>query len=463
MKMHEKSKSTYDTNEDPNEVNQEGDALSLRTKVGYGTGDVFNDMASVISPGYTLLYLKSVIGLNDSNSGLVVSIGLICTGLSSGLIGFLVALDTNCFLYHHYGKRKTWHLIGTIFVVVSFPFLCLAPIGFGLNSGAFPSFKENVFHSKDNKIYNANTSSPECVIGERQYEITLYYTIITIFQSFGRAAIQTSHLSMIPYLTTCDRNQVTLNSIRNSAMAASYIFMHSISSKFFDSGNKAGEQTKDELQRAFQNIMYIIVTVGVVSSCLFHLLVKEKSTPLNTKQDKQNLVRQLSTCRSSRMSIPFIPTALPPHDKQPDTIHEMKICEWFLEPQFYLIALHYMTTKLFFQISIIYAPLFVSKTLKLPNTYMATVLLAMYVAGLLFSGATNYLSNIVGLKKSFVPFCIFGLGGCLWIFFGCNNWAYYTYEVYGIAIIIGGASSAMLILSSTLIAAFIGYNIGKRK
>ena len=443
MKMHEKSKSTYDTNEDPNEVNQEGDALSLRTKVGYGTGDVFNDMASVISPGYTLLYLKSVIGLNDSNSGLVVSIGLICTGLSSGLIGFLVALDTNCFLYHHYGKRKTWHLIGTIFVVVSFPFLCLAPIGFGLNSGAFPSFKENVFHSKDNKIYNANTSSPECVIGERQYEITLYYTIITIFQSFGRAAIQTSHLSMIPYLTTCDRNQVTLNSIRNSAMAASYIFMHSISSKFFDTGLKDGAQTKDELQWAFQNMMYIIVSVGVVSSCLFHLLVKEKAITLNTKQDEQ--------------------TALHPHNKQLDTIHEMKICEWLLEPQFYLIAVHYMTTKLFFQASLIYTPFFVSKTLNLPNKYMATVLLVMYVAGLLFSGATKYLSDTVGLKKSFVAFCIFGLGGCLWIFLGFNNRAYYTYELFGIAIIIGGASSALLILSTTMIAAFIGFNIGKRQ
>ena len=165
----------------------------------------------------------------------------------------------------------------------------------------------------------------------------------------------------------------------------------------------------------------------------------------------------------SSMSLPFTQTALPPHVKEPDTIHEMKIYEWFLEPQFYLIALQYMTIRLFFQVSAIYAPFFVNKTLKLQGKYMGIVLLAMYVAGLLFSGVTKYVSHKIGLKKSFIACCIFGLGGCLWIFLGFNNRAYYTQEVFGISIIIGGASSAMIILSSTMIAAFIGFNIGKRQ
>ena len=461
-----RSESTYGTNEKPKEDNQDGNELSLRTKVGYGAGHVFNDMASVISPGYTPLFLKHVINLNNSNSGLVLSIGLFCNGLSSALIGFLVSLDNNCSIYHHYGKQKIWHLIGTICVVVSFPFLCLAPIGLGLNNCSFPSFEATVFHSKDRNLSNANIYR-ECDLEERQYEITLYYTIVTIFQNFGWAAVQTSHLSMIPYLTTCDREQVTLSSIRNSAMAASYIFVHSIASKFFDTGYrmKDVEQKKEELQQAFQTMMYIIISVGVVSSCLFHLFVKEKAIPLNTKQDKQNLVRQLSLCRTSMssMSLPFTQTALPPHVKEPDTIHEMKIYEWFLEPQFYLIALQYMTIRLFFQVSAIYAPFFVNKTLKLQGKYMGIVLLAMYVAGLLFSGVTKYVSHKIGLKKSFIACCIFGLGGCLWIFLGFNNRAYYTQEVFGISIIIGGASSAMIILSSTMIAAFIGFNIGKRQ
>ena len=38
---------------------------------------------------------------------------------------------------------------------------------------------------------------------------------------------------------------------------------------------------------------------------------------------------------------------------------------------------------------------------------------------------------------------------------------YYTYEVFGRAIIIGRESSAMRILSTTLIASFIGFNIDK--
>ena len=65
------------------------------------------------------------------------------------------------------------------------------------------------------------------------------------------------------------------------------------------------------------------------------------------------------------------------------------------------------------------------------------------------------------MKKSFVAFRIFGLGGCLWFLFDCNNMEYYTYEVFGRAIIIGRESSTMRILSTTLIASFIGFNIDK--
>ena len=139
----------------------------------------------------------------------------------------------------------------------------------------------------------------------------------------------------------------------------------------------------------------------------------------------------------------------------------MKILQWFLEPQFYLIALHFTATRLFFQTSKLYIPFFVNQTLKLPNEYMATVPLVMYSSGLLVSGATKCLCDMIGLKQCLGAFSIFGLGGCLWILFGCNNQAYYEYEVFGIGITIGGAGSALLILSTTMIGACIGLNKGK--
>ena len=453
---------TYGTNASPRDDKHDGEELSLKTKVGYAAGHVFNDMVSVIEPGYTLLFLKYVIHLNSINSGLIVLIGQFCNGLSTALIGLLIDLDYDCRIYNHYGRQKTWHLIGTICVIISFPFLCLTPIGLDITSCASRSFKINVLNSQDEKISSPNISS-ECVFEESQYEVILYYAIVVILENFGWAAVQTSHLSMIPYLTISDRHQLTLNSIRNSATSVSYIFVYCIAWKLFDARDKVGEQSTDELQGVFQNIMLIIVSLGAFSSCLFHLLVKEKHRPLNTTYDTKNFVRQSSMCRSSRLSRPFNKVALPPPDKQPDTLHEMKISQWLLEPQFYLTALHYMMVRLFFQASSIYAPFFVSKTLKLPNEYMATVPLVMYAGGLLFSVATKYLPDILGLKKSMVFCSLFGLGGCLWILFGCNDRTYYIHEVLGIAITIGGASSAMIILSLTMIAAYIGSNIGKKQ
>ena len=50
IKMSFKSKFVYGTNQNQiNEDNQDGEALSLGTKIGYGAGHVFNDMVSIMS------------------------------------------------------------------------------------------------------------------------------------------------------------------------------------------------------------------------------------------------------------------------------------------------------------------------------------------------------------------------------------------------------------------------------
>ena len=463
IKMSFKSKFVYGTNQNQiNEDNQDGEALSLRTKIGYGAGHVFNDMVTVLLYGYRLVFLKYIIHMTDFDSGLIISSGQIIDGLSTALIGLLIDLDNNFYLYDKYGKRKLWHLIGTVFAVISFPFLFLTPIGFGISNCSFQSFEDSVFQSPEIRISNSSFST-ECTLDEKLLYSVKYYTVWNGLQNIGWAVIQISHLSIIPQLTTCDKNQLTLNSIRNSATTASFLFVQSIACYFFNTGNEVGGQAYEELKAAFRNMVYIIVTFGIFSSYLFHHLVKEKDISSHLKSDKQNLVRQSSISRSQRLSAPFKSAVLNPTSKQPDTIREMKVWQWFFEPQLYLIALHYTATRLIIQTSQLYAPFFVNQTLKLPNGYMATVPLVMYSAGLLTSGVTKYLCDIVGLKPSLGFFSVLGLVGCLWISFGCKNQAYYIYEVFGIAILIGGASSGLLILSTTMIAACIGSNIGKKQ
>ena len=459
--MSSRPKFAYGTNPTPSEESKSRETLNITTKVGYGAGNVFNDMMQVYGLGYILIFLQVVVGLQEFNAGLVVLFGQISDGLSTALIGLVIDGDEKFRIYNYYGKRKTWHLFGTICVLISFPFFCLPPISFGMSNCAFQSIDVNDLQSQEGKKPNPNFST-DCIFDDKL--VTVYYTVITVLLNFGWAAVQNSHLSMIPNLTTCDENQLTLNAIRNAATAVSFIFVYSTASLFFKSGNRLENQASDELQAAFQNMMIAIVSVGAFCSYLFHQLVEEKDKSMNMTDDEKNLLSLQSTCSSGKLSMPYISiTAHSPNLDSPGKIYEMKIYQWFLEPQFYLISLQYMSTRLNLLIAVLYIPFFVNKTLKLPNEYMATVPLVMFIARLIFSGSTKYLSDILGVKKLFVIFCGIGLVGCLWILLGCNNKAYDLYEVFGIAITIGGASSSLLLLSTTMIGAFIGFNVGKRR
>lgn len=80
-------------------------------------------------------------------------------------------------LIDHYSKKKIWHVIGSTMVTLSFPMI-------------FAGF---------------NSSSSITMV--------LYITSITIFQT-GWAAVQISHLSMIPSLTNSVLARAELTAIR---------------------------------------------------------------------------------------------------------------------------------------------------------------------------------------------------------------------------------------------------------
>ena len=80
--------------------------MNVRTKFGYGTGHVFNDMCGCMWFTYLLLFYHSVVRLNNTNTGLLFIIGQITNGLATILVGILSDLDKDCWIYLHYGKRK---------------------------------------------------------------------------------------------------------------------------------------------------------------------------------------------------------------------------------------------------------------------------------------------------------------------------------------------------------------------
>lgn len=87
-----------------------------------------------------------------------------------------------------YGKKKLMHLVGSISVLISFPFLFNAVPGLPLDD---PKQKNMKF---------------------------IYYMFMAMVFQFGWAAVQLSHMALIPTLTMDDKERVNLNTIRCSLL-----------------------------------------------------------------------------------------------------------------------------------------------------------------------------------------------------------------------------------------------------
>ena len=112
------------------------------------------------------------------------------------------------------------------------------------------------------------------------------------------------------------------------------------------------------------------------------------------------------------------------------------VFSWFKEYQLYQIAVIYMCTRFFVNISQSYIPLYLQVTLRLHAKYIATVPLAMFISAFITTFLMRRVNDYLGRKITLIIGAIIGVTGCIWIEFGCgvNN---STVSVFGAAIFIG--------------------------
>ncbi|CAF4829140.1 unnamed protein product, partial [Rotaria sp. Silwood1] len=102
------------------------DVLSKRSKFAYSVGHVLNDITASMWFSYILLFYNHVVTLTNVSAGYFFLIGQIADAISTIFVS--LASDRTRTDLFHYGKRKTWHLIGVICTLISFPFcfnLCI--------------------------------------------------------------------------------------------------------------------------------------------------------------------------------------------------------------------------------------------------------------------------------------------------------------------------------------------------
>ena len=157
--------------------------LSHLQQFSFGVGHVINDNTRRMLHSFRMIFLMRVVGISATNAGLISSYNYFAGGiLFAPVAGFLCDKIKIPVLSSRHGKRKSWHLIGTIAAAIGIP----------------------LFFSK----------CFVCGKGTSEWPVLLYYFLIATMISFSINFVDISHLSVIPVLAKDQREAAKLSSLR---------------------------------------------------------------------------------------------------------------------------------------------------------------------------------------------------------------------------------------------------------
>ncbi|XP_058793955.1 major facilitator superfamily domain-containing protein 12-like isoform X2 [Phymastichus coffea] len=351
---------------------QQRPVLQFKQKLAYGIGHILNDVCASMWFTYLLVYYEKILLFSATNAGLVLLIGQVADALATPFVGLHSDIEDNFWLCQ-YGKRKTWHLIGTVCVLGTFPFMFSQCLG--------------------------------CQMSHQWAQLVYYTVFVCIFQ-FGWAAVQISHLSLIPELTALEKERTALIAIRYTFTVFSNVLVYSVT-------------------------WAVLHITSLLTTILFHMFIKEYS-------------------RSSRLST----TGASREQSQRQPSSPVSILK---NRELYRLALIYMPSRLFVNLVQSYVPFYLQDTLHMAATSLAVIPLIMYLSSFKVSFTIHCINAKVGRLVSYTIGASMGLGACGWIYFG-NVDRIESLFIYPVSMLLGGGGSMMLVTSLAIIADYIGQN-----
>ncbi|KAA0203513.1 hypothetical protein HAZT_HAZT001865 [Hyalella azteca] len=293
-------------------------SLTLTEKFCYGVGHVFNDLCASMWFSYLLLFFEKVLLFPDTLAGVVLLVGQLADGISTPIVGVLSDMENKIPACARYGRRKIWHLVGTVCVTISFPFI-FSP-AYGLEDASLTAQ-------------------------------SIYYCCFVIVFQFGWASVQISHLALIPDLTPKKSLRTELNSIRYAFTVLANLSVFTITFFILGSGSTSDGDSSmstpamDSIWKTsstsvpdsaisingscsasdtslepsdlnnFRTIALVCVVLGLIFSAIFHVGVKEPEFQCPKKREGSG--------------------------------SRMRKIDWFKQFPFYLVAVLYMATRLY--------------------------------------------------------------------------------------------------------------------
>ncbi|XP_034039097.1 major facilitator superfamily domain-containing protein 12-like [Thalassophryne amazonica] len=376
-------------------------SLAVCRRICYATGHFLNDLCASMWFTYLLVFYHSVLGFQNTSAGVLLLVGQIADGVCTPLIGYESDRTSGC---RNYGKRKTWHLVGTLSVVVSFGFIF-------------------------NQCFSCDSLTPQWA------SLTYFIPFIVIFQ-FGWAATQISHLSLIPELVSCEHAKVELTAYRYAFTVIANITVYAVAYLLFHfQVGGDNDPLSDELGPGdipvFRNLALIVLAIGAVFSIIFHVGTKEQQ-PAATEEEGGEQEEQ--KCPRSESSLSLL---------------QWKC--WLQQPSFYQVAVLYMSTRLIVNLSQTYISMYLTNTLGLPKNFIATIPLVMYLSGFLSSFIMKPISKRIGKSLTYFLGLLLILAFSYWVLLDGRM----GQRVYGAAVLLGAGSATIMVISLSMTAQLI--------
>uniref|UniRef100_A0A1B6E3G3 Major facilitator superfamily (MFS) profile domain-containing protein n=2 Tax=Clastoptera arizonana TaxID=38151 RepID=A0A1B6E3G3_9HEMI len=369
--------------------------LSFGQKYSYGVGHVLNDLCASMWFTYILIFYNKVLLFSEALSGAILLVGQIADGIATPFIGYFSDRGSDGSMCN-YGRRKAWHLFGSICVVLSFPFIFSPCIG--------------------------------CAYSHQWAQMIYYSGFVVIFQ-FGWAAVQIAHLALVSELTPDEHERTSLIATRYSFTVISNIIVYVIMWIVLSAaGGDYNAAIVPADMSKFQIVTYSVVALGIVMTVIFHLGVDEK--------------RQESLLEQTPEERQVVPTRVKPY-------------QLFLDIKIYHVSMIYMTTRLFANLSQTIFPLYLHDDLKLGGENLATLPLVYYVSSFFITWVIKKMNKRLGRNIAFIIGAAIGVGVSIWVRFGEGE-IYKTYLIYVVSALFGISSSIMLVTSLGITADLIG-------
>ncbi|KAI9912980.1 hypothetical protein PsorP6_006626 [Peronosclerospora sorghi] len=367
--------------------------------LAYGVGHVLNDMCASTWFSYLLVFLRHAVAMSPVDSAVVMFCGQIADGVATPLVGIFSDRSSGL-AWLGLGRRKTWLAVGSLLVIVCFflVFAVCAPTWF--------------------------TASPSRLV------LLVYYSVAASIFNIGWAAVQVSHMAMVPELSDNDNIRCILN-----------ILLRVVAPFGVPDAEK------------FTLLAYSSVVVGGICTVFFLSGTPEKVTGPKRQKGEYALAPSPVMADLQGHGLGPFSEEMPASDVVAEA---MTWTCWFKLTRFYQVAIVYMCTRLIVNITQVFISFYLIVTLEMSATSIAIVPLLVYLSGFFATFCLRRLNESMGRAGSFAlgaGFIVLPLTVSYYLSPDTALW------IYPLSSLLGMGNSILMVTSVCLTGDLVGTHV----